>query len=134
MERFRRFVRTTPAAFWLALLGIVFSLAVFVARLFQEQSGFALVFMVPGFLTIAILTAVQDPIPRILAAVIAGLMALLFAFLAIGFAVDPGGASPGNAPALVAVHTTAMVIAGAAAVSDFFAFHRARRARSAPSG
>ena len=134
MDRFIRYVRTLPGAFWLAILGVLFSLVVFASGVFKEQSGFAVVFMVPGFLTVAVLTAVVQPVARWIAAGIAALMALLFALLAIGFATDPGQAAPGDATLLVAVHTISMVIAGGAAVSDVFAGLRARRELTAASG
>lgn len=142
MDSFKRYVRTLPAAFWLALLGVAFSLVLFATRLFGEQTPVALILWFPGFLAVAILTAFTVPGLRAAAAVIAALMALLFAFLAINFAVDPGQNAIGEmrqanlavAPSLVAVHASAMLVAGAAAVSDFRAYLRTLRPRKAAPG
>jgi hypothetical protein len=120
MDRLSRFVRTTPAAFWLAILGVAFSLGVFFSGVFGEMSPFALIFMVPGYLAVAVLTAFHAQIPRVIAAAIAGLMALVFATLVLGFATHPPITTP------LFIHGAGMVIAAAAALSDFRAALRSR--------
>lgn len=127
MQGLKRFVRTTPVAFWIALLGALFSIALYVSGLFGEETPFALLYMLPAFLTVAVLTAFKPPILRVVAAVIAGLMALGFAGLAVVFATSPDQAAAGDIPSLVTVHTTSMLLAGAAAVTDFIAAMRHRR-------
>jgi hypothetical protein len=120
MNRLSRFLGTTPAAFWLAILGVAFSLGVFFSGVFGEESPFALLFMVPGYLTVAVLTAFGAPVLRAIAAVIAGLMALIFATLVLGFATHP----PITAPLFI--HGAGMVIAAAATLSAFRAAVRSR--------
>jgi hypothetical protein len=120
MSRLWRFVRTTPVAFWLAILGVAFSLGVFFSGVFGEEGPFALIFMAPGFLTVAVLTAFDQPVLRWIATVIAGLMALVFAQLFVGFATHP----PITAPLFI--HFAGMAIAAVAAVSDFRSARRTR--------
>ena len=120
MERLSRFVRTTPAAFWLAALGVAFSLSVFFSGVFGEESEFALIFMAPGFLTVAVLTAFDRPTLRGIAAGIAVLMVLVFAGLVFVFATHP----PITAPLFI--HAAGMVMAAAAAFSAYAAVRRSR--------
>lgn len=133
METVIRFMRSTPFAFWLALLGVVYSLLVFYSGVFQEMSGFALIFMVPGFATVAVLAGLNRPTARAVAAAIAALMALLFAVLVVAFAFEPSGAQPKAPATVVLVHAASMLIAGGAAFSAFLAARR-RPSGTAPSG
>ena len=125
MARLWRFVRTTPAAFWLAIIGVAFSLGVFFSGVFGEEGPFSLIFMVPGYLTVAILTTFDQSVPRAIAAVIAGVMALIFAQLVIEFATHPPIIAP------LFIHFAAMVIAAVAALSAFRATRRRRPANPA---
>ncbi len=117
MNGLSRFVRRTPAAFWLALVGVGFWLCVFVSGVFGEQGPFALTFMVPAFLLMALLSAFKEPALKLAAAVFAGLTALVLGMLAIG---------PYPTPVPNLIHVTGMAIAAAAAASDFFAARRSR--------
>lgn len=111
MDRFSEFVRTTPAAFWFGVVGVAFSVGVFLSGVFGEESEFALIFMVPGFLTVAILSALGET-PRSTARVLAVLMALVFAW----FAREPRLGD--TFPAIQnLVHAVALILAGGAALS-----------------
>lgn len=111
MDRFSQFVGTTPAAFWFGVVGVVYSVGVFLSGVFGEESEFALIFMAPGFLTVAILSALGQT-PRLTARVLAGLMALVFAW----FAREPRLGD--TFPAIQnLVHAVALILAGGAALS-----------------
>jgi hypothetical protein len=120
MERLSRFVRTTPAAFWLAVFGVLFSLGVLFSGVFGEESEFAIIVMVPGFLLVAVLSAIDVPRLRGIAAVVAGLLALTFAGLVFVFATHPPIIAP------MYIHAAGTVIAVAAALSDYRALRRSR--------
>ena len=79
-----KFLRQTPPAFWIALLGIAFLLWIFVTRFWDFQSGFALI-LIPGFLLVAVMSAVHHPGAWLSAAVIAGFLTLLEGGLAVLF-------------------------------------------------
>lgn len=124
MKRVTEFLRSTPFAFWLALLGVAYSVFVFYSGVFKEMSGFALIFMVPGFLTVAILTGLNRPAARAVGAAISALMALLFAILVVVFANEPANAEPKTPQTVILVHAASMLIAGGAAFSAFLAAKR----------
>jgi len=125
LERISRVARKTPAAFWLAVVGVLFSLGVLFTGVFGEESEFAIIVMVPGFLIVAALSAIDVPTLRWIAAVLAGLLALTFAGLVAVFATHPPIVVP------MYIHAVGMVIAVAAALSDFRAARRSRPPRPA---
>lgn len=123
MKQVMGFVRSTPFAFWLALLGVAYSVFVFYSGVFKEMSGFALIFMVPGFLTVAVLTGLNRPASRAVGP-ISALMALVFAILVVVFANEPANAEPKTPQTVMLVHAASMLIAGGAAFSAFLAAKR----------
>ena len=96
---------------WFATAGVFFSLGVFFSGVFREESEFALIFMAPGFLTVAILSALGHT-ARATARVLAVLMALVFAW----FAREPRLGD--TFPAIQnVVHAIALILAAGAALS-----------------
>ena len=107
------YVRRTPIAFWLALLGIAFYVAVFVTRFWDFQSGFAVI-LTAGFFFVALLTAIHDRGAWIGALSVAILITVVEAGLSILFLIpSPDGWLIGVAIS----HLAGVILAGTAALT-----------------
>jgi hypothetical protein len=109
------YIRRTPSAFWIALVGVGFFLIVFLSGIWGSMSPFALVFLVPAYLLVAVSTAVHSRGSWIVACVVASLIALVEVGAALIFFTGNGTDKP--VPEVAFIHTTGAVIAGAAAAS-----------------
>ena len=118
-----RFVRR-PAV-WFGLLGAAFFVVVYVSGIWEEETPAALLFFMPAYLAIALLTAANDRSIWLVAAIIATLVALAETAFALFFAL--GTPPQERVPEVAAIHAMGAVIAAAAAVSDFRLSRQAAR-------
>jgi hypothetical protein len=117
------FIRRTPSAFWIALLGVGLFLFVYFSGVW-EMSLFALI-LVLAYLAVAVLMAVHSQGTRMVAFVVAALVALLEVWLMLEYWT---GEKP--VPEVALIHATGAVIAAAAAASALLAAIRTPRPAS----